>query len=146
MTTVVLAVVLAPSVGRPDARSCAALVMTSPRDGWRFTVAQDGSACVNYAALPQTLRVPPGTFDFGQLYSSLATRVHSTQTSVSSGTVECWRAPMERQRAPAYFDDERFAARQFERAWERAPEPSNAIDKEHVETLRGMWYRRDRPR
>ena len=143
---IALAVVLAQAVDLPDVRSCAALVVTSPRDGWRLTVAPDGSARVNYAALPQTLEVPPRTFDFRQLHSSLAMRTRSTQTSVSSGTVECRRARGERQPAPAYFDDEGFAARQFERAWERAPEPSDAIDKEHVETLRVMWNRRDRPR
>ena len=125
---------------------CAALVITSPRDGWRLTVIPDGSARVNYAALPQTLEVSPRTFDFQQLYSSLATRVRSAQTSADSGTVECRRAGVEPQRAPTYFDDERFAAQQFERAWERAPEPSDSVDKEHVETLRGMWGRRARPR
>ena len=143
---IALAVVLAQTVGLADVTSCTALVVTSPRDGWRLTVNPDGSARVNYAALPQTLEAPVRTFDFQQLYSSLATRVRSTQTSADSGTVECRRAGVESQHAAAYFDDERFAAQQFERAWERAPEPSDSFDKERLEILRGMWDRRARPR
>ena len=146
MTVLALAVLLAQSAGLPEVSSCAALVITSPRDGWRLTVVPDGSARVNYAALPQTLEVPPRTFDFRQLHSSLATRVRSTQTSSESGTVECRSVQKEPPRAPLYFDDERFATQQFERAWARAPEPSDSIEKEHVETLRGMWDRRARPR
>ena len=143
---VALAVVLAQAVGPADMRSCAALVLTSPRDGWRLTVNPDGSARVNYAALPQTLEVPPRTFDVRQLQSSLATRVNATPQRNDAGTVECRMAATEIQPAPAFFDDEPFAAQLFERAWERAPEPADAIDKEHVETLRQMWNRRARPR
>jgi len=146
MTMIALAVVLAQTVGLADVTSCTALVVTSPRDGWRLTVNPDGSARVNYAALPQTLEVPPRTFDFQQLYSSLATRVDSKPARVDSGTVECRRAGIQIQPTPTYLDDEPFAARLFERAWELAPEPSDAIDKEHVETLRGMWNRRAHPR
>ena len=146
MTMVALALVLAQSVGLADVRSCTALVLTSPRDGWRLIVTPDGSARVNFAALPQTLEVPPRTFDFRQLYSSLTERVGSRPARVDSGTVECRSPGVEIQRAPMYFDDEPFAAGLFERAWQLAPEPSDSIDKEHVETLRGMWNKRARPR
>jgi hypothetical protein len=146
MTMLALAVALAQLVELSDVASCAALAITSPRDAWRLTVIPDGSARVNYAALPQTLQVPAGTFDFRQLHSSLAERARSTQTHADSGTVECRSVKREPQRALLYFDDERFAAQEFERAWKRAPEPSDSIEKEHVETLRGMWDRRARPR
>ena len=146
MTMIALAVVLAQAVGLADVASCTALVVTSPRDGWRLTVNADGSARVNYAALPQTLEVPPRTFDFQQLHSSLTARVASTPSQVDSGTVECRSSGIQIQPTLTYLDDEPFAARLFERVWERAPEPSTSIDKEHVETLREMWNRRAHPR
>ena len=142
---IALAMVLAQSVGLADVRSCMALVVTSPRDGWRLTVNPDGSARVNYAALPQTLEAPPRTFDFPRLYSSLSTRVDSKPARVDSGTVEC-RRPGTVQATLTYLDDDPFVAQLFERAWEGASEPSDLIDKEHVETLRRMWDGRARPR
>jgi hypothetical protein len=146
MTMIALAMVLTQSVGLADVRSCTALVVTSPRDGWRLTVNPDGSARVNYAALPQTLEVPPHTFDLLQLHSSLSTRVDSNPARVDSGTVECRRLGTAVQAPPTYLDDDLFIAQLFERAWETAPEPSDSIDKEHVDTLRTMWDRRARPR
>jgi hypothetical protein len=61
--TLVLTLIQA-SAGLPAAGACDVLVMTSPRDGWRLTVMPDGAARINYAALPQTVDAPAGTFDF----------------------------------------------------------------------------------
>ena len=146
MTILALAVLLSQAVGLADVQTCTAVVLTSPRDGWRLTVNADGSARVNYAALPQTLELPPRTFDFRPLYSSLTARIDSTPARADSGTVECQRPGTDALRTPAYLDDEPFVAGLIERAWERAPRPSDSIEEEHIETLRGMWNRRARPR
>lgn len=146
MTILTLALVLVQAAGLPDVKTCGALVVTTPRDEWRLTVMPDGSARVNYAALPQTLEAPPRTFDFPQLHSALSMRVRTTRTTADSGTVECRTPGVQLQRQSFFFDDETFAARQFDRVWARAPAPSDPVEKEHVDLLREMWHRRERPR
>jgi hypothetical protein len=106
----------------------------------------DGSARVNYAALPQTVEAPARTFNFGEFHSAAVRRARTTSTDVDAGTLECRSIRGDVQGTALRIDDDSFAAVEFERAWSRAVSPSNAIEKEHVELLRGMWNRRQRPR
>ena len=69
------------SAGLPAIGACDLLAMTSPRDGWRLTVMRDGAARINYAALPQTVEAPAGTFDFSQLHAAVAGRIRVTDAS-----------------------------------------------------------------
>ena len=142
----VLAVVLVQAAALPDAKTCAVLVITSPRDGWRLSVMPDGSGRVNYAALPQTVEAPAGTIDFHELHSALTERTRTTSADPDAGTVECRSSHGEVQGTVMYLSDEPFAARQFERAWSAVRPASSSIGKEHADMLREMWNRRAKPR
>jgi hypothetical protein len=146
---VVLCVVLglrAPVGAAQTADACSRVVIVIPRDGWRLTIATDGSASINYAALPQTVDVPSGVFRAGELYAELRPRLRGTRANDRMASVECHAATRAAQPVIGYLDDETFAAAQFERAWTRMAEPQDAVGREHVDTLRQMWDRRDSPR
>lgn len=146
---VVLSVVLVlrASLGAGQAAdACSRVVVVIPRDAWRLTIATDGSATINYAALPQTVDVPPGTFRVRELYTELRPRLRATRVNDQMGSVECHLATRGAQPVIEYLDDEDFAAEQFEHAWMRMEEPLDAVGREHVDTLRQMWDRRDSPR
>ena len=146
---IVLSVVLVlrVAVGATQAvDACSRIVIVIPRDAWRLTIATDGSASINYAALPQTVDVPSGAFRFRELYAELLARLRVTRTNDQMGSVECHPATREAPPVIGYLDDEGFAAEQFEHAWMRMKEPLDAVGREHVDTLRRMWDRRDSPR
>jgi hypothetical protein len=145
MMILAVTLTLAQAAGLPAPGTCGALMLTSPRDEWRLTVTPDGSARINYAALPQTVESPARTFDFEELHASLAKR-SATGARAGAGAVECRSSRGEVQGTPMPFDDEGFAALQFERAWNRASSPSDAVGQEHFDLLRSMWLRRQRPR
>ena len=146
---VVLSVVLVLRASRGAAQAadaCSRVVIVIPRDAWRLTIATDGSASINYAALPQTVAVPSGAFRFRELYAELLPRLRGTRANDQMGSVECHPATREAQPVVGYLDDEGFTAEQFEHAWMRMEEPVDAVGREHVDTLRQMWDRRESPR
>lgn len=127
------------------ADSCRSLGIVMPRDGWHLSVEPDGSGHVTYAALPQSARVPPGTFDFRNLYAGLIARALAAPSDERTGTIEC-RGDKGAQVALAYLDDESFAAEQFEHAWTHVSLPPYRVMRERIEMLRSMWDERDSPR
>ena len=146
---VVLSVVLVlrvPVGAAQAADACSRVVIVIPRDAWRLTIATDGSASINYAALPQTVDVPSGAFRFRELYAELLPRLRGTRANDQMASVECHPATREAQPVIGYLDDEGFAAEQFEHAWMRMEEPLDPAGREHVDALRRMWDRRDGPR
>jgi hypothetical protein len=130
----------------PDVDTCRSMILTAPRDGWRLTVEVDGSARINYAALPQTARTGAGTFLFQKLHSQLAATVRPELKSDCVGTVEFVRRAGRSEGAAWCLTDEDLAVDQFEWAWAHLGPAESAVESEHLQTLRQMWDRRRRPR
>jgi hypothetical protein len=127
----------------PKAERCQRLVIVMPRDEWRLTVARDGSAWINYAALPQTARSAAGTFRFATVYSELKGRVRRSCSGGLQGDVEF---ALEDKTAPSSswcITDEAYVAALFERVWVRVEHSPNGPERNA--TLRSMWSRRTAP-
>ena len=147
-TSWALAIALAlagPNDPVPAARSCRRITVIVPRDAWRLSVETNGSARINFAALPQTADVRAGTFRFRSLHSELAGKVIPTEERERAGTVEFTDARSDRK-VLRYLSDDGYAAALFERAWAHVVTDPDEVGREHVEMLREMWNRRDRPR
>jgi hypothetical protein len=141
-----IAVALAgPNDPVPAARSCRRIMVIVPRDAWRLSVETNGSARINFAALPQTAEVRVGTFRFRRLHSELARRATPTEKRERAGTVEFTDARSGRK-VLRYLSDEGYATDLFERAWAHVVTDPDEVGREHVEMLRAMWNRRDGPR
>ena len=130
----------------PDVGACRGIVLIAPRDGWRLAVEVDGSARINYAALPQTARVGGGTFDFQTLHSQLAPRIQPEGHRDCVGTVEFVTNRAHSESTAWCLTDEGLAADQFEWAWAHVEIDRLDVEGEHVQTLRQMWGKRVRPR
>jgi len=146
LTGAALAILVAEEREVPDVGACRSIVLIAPRDGWRLTVEADGSARINYAALPQTARVGTGTFEFEQLHSQLAVRVESEVDRDCVGTVEFESNGARPEFAAWCLTDEGLAADLFEWAWDHVETDKIGVEGEHVQTLRQMWSKRASPR
>lgn len=129
----------------PAAQSCSSITIVVPRDAWRLRVEADGSARMNFAALPQTANVPVGTFEFRKLHSELAARAIPTEARERAGTVE-FKQAVNGKTVLRYLSDESHAAGLFEQAWAHVTTPSDPVGRQQVQMLREMWDRRDSPR
>lgn len=129
----------------PEAQSCGSITVVVPRDAWRLSVEADGSARINFAALPQTASAPAGTFEFRKLHSDLASTVSPTEVVGRSGTVE-FKQAADGKRVLRYLKDEGHAGGLFEQAWAHVTMPSDQLGRHQVQKLREMWDRRDSPR
>jgi len=136
------AVLAGPAVRIPASGECRALVVVMPRDGWRLTIDRDGSARINYAALPQTVRTDPGTFSFEDVYPDVVTRLRTSCANEEAGTIDFITTTRPDQAAAWCFTDEAYGAALFEQAWARSATPAGEVGGEHYALLRSMWERR----
>jgi hypothetical protein len=144
-----LAVGVFQAQATPDVPAVAAtryLVLVIPRDEWRLTVATDGSAWINYAALPQTARAPSRTVSFSAVHSELRSRV-ATGPCIRDSIARVEFVPAARADAvPLCMADESFAVALFERVWSRVDPERDSAGAEQVTLLRRMWATRREPR
>jgi hypothetical protein len=141
-----LAILAADDRGVPDVGACRSMVLVAPRDGSRLTVEADGSARINYAALPQTARVGRGTFEFHKLHAQLAAGVEPERGRDCAGTVEFVTSRAYSESVAWCLTDEGLAADQFEWAWAHVQADGLDLEGEHLQTLRQMWGKRASPR
>jgi hypothetical protein len=102
------------------------LVLVIPRDGWRLTVRSDGSAWINYAALPQTARTASGAVPFALLHAELRTRAVRGPCPGDLGQVEFARVANAESDALCIVDTS-FAIGQFEHVWAAVVPEAEAV-------------------
>jgi hypothetical protein len=130
----------------PDVEACVAITVVYPRDGWRLTIPRNGAARINYAALPQTAEAPANALRLGDVFTDLGSRLRVSCQGDRFGAIEFRTALNEERPAWRCTTDEAFVEALFEQAWRSVPEPTDAVERDHVDLLRSMWRRRTAPR
>lgn len=126
----------------PDASECRLLILTIPRDGWRLTVRPDGTATVNYAALPQTASTAPAVVSFAEFHAAVRGRIAQRPCDDDRlGRVQFVVRDDDLAEPLWCVPDTPFVLAQFDRAWDQVTVPADAVGREHVDMLRAMWSR-----